>query len=120
MSPRRAAKYKAPDASRAERNPACEGACFVNNVGLIRPKAEPVAQRCLIVTCTGHFITHGRRDKWLPCGFLPCPETSMHIKIFFGYRVRAYNDLDLIAFLKKSFECIDIGTGGITNYQAGS
>jgi hypothetical protein len=25
-----------------------------------------VRYRRLIVACTGHFITHGRRDKWLP------------------------------------------------------
>jgi hypothetical protein len=34
--------------------------------------------------------------------------------------MRAHNDLDLIPFFKKGFECIDMGTGGITNDHAGS
>jgi hypothetical protein len=37
---------------------------------------------------------------------------SVHIKILFRYRVGADNDLDGVAFFKKGFEGIDIGTGG--------
>lgn len=74
----------------------------------------------LIVTCAGHFITHARRGKFFPCGIIPCSKTSMHIKILLRYGVRTYNDLDLIAFFKEGFECVDIGAGRITNHQTGS
>ena len=33
---------------------------------------------------------------------------------------RTDNDLDCVAFFKKGFEGVDIGTGGITNDHAGS
>jgi len=43
----------------------------------------------------------------------------VHINVLFRDGVRAHHDPDPVSFFQKGFKCIDMGSRGITNDQAG-